>query len=102
MPFYKCNYCKEKEAAQAAECLQPDLYTPEKWAAEYAEALQEQQKVTDWVGLCLASPDPQGTLDSMLCETEFEMRVWAATTRVLREQMKGCSVVRISREGSPK
>jgi hypothetical protein len=96
LPFYMCNYCKAKERAKPAECLPADLYTAEHFAAEYVVAVQEAQLVADWVGLYLASPEPQASLDALPCERELERRIWAQGTRMLREMGKGGGVVRVS------
>lgn len=97
LPFYMCNYCKAKEQAKPAEYLPADLYTAEHFAAEYTVAVQEAQLVADWVGLYLASPEPQASLDALLCEGELGRRIWAQGTRILKEMRKDGGVVRVSR-----
>jgi hypothetical protein len=47
---------------------------------------QEEQAALDaWVGFYLNAPDPQGSVDSIPCESEWGRRVWGVVTKKLRE-----------------
>ncbi|KAF2997370.1 hypothetical protein E8E13_004388 [Curvularia kusanoi] len=46
----------------------------------------EDRAVDAWVEFYLASPDPQASVDSIPCATEFERKVWGRTVRALRER----------------
>lgn len=51
---------------------------------------QEEQAALDaWVGFYLNAPDPQGSVDSIPCQSGWERRVWGVVTRKLRERREG-------------
>ena len=47
---------------------------------------EEQAALDAWVGFYLNAPDPQGSVDSIPCQSGWERRVWGAVTRKLREK----------------
>ena len=85
------DFCKDfcagvPDTESSFEDLQPDANTEECFSYECWMAAQDAQAVTVLIGLYIALPDPQASVDSIPCNTESEMRIWAQCTRVVSER----------------
>lgn len=79
----------------AEEDSQPTIgtsYTDEDTALDYWPAAHEAHAITALVNMYLAAPGPQASVDSIPCETEFEVRLWGKCVKGLRARRAGGQV----------